>query len=222
MREGCIMSEAASGISPVRLLATADTWRYHAMTDTHSTSFQDYLFTIGFGPTQAQRFSERAAPRRPDECWMWSGTVTARQGYGILKLPSKPWCAHRIAWMLRHHRPVPDGMFVCHHCDTPGCVNPDHLFVGTAKDNSADMVRKGRGRSHPCDPSVFNIGIWRRDNAPFIGSNHPMAKLHETTVFEIKRALESGEPGVSIATRFGCSTYTVSNIRCGKQWKHVR
>jgi hypothetical protein len=77
-------------------------------------------------------------------CWIWLGGWNM-SGYGRIgrhgkALPS----AHRMFYTA-HKGPIPKGLFVCHKCDTPACVNPDHLFVGTAMDNVQDMIRKGRG-----------------------------------------------------------------------------
>ena len=75
-------------------------------------------------------------------CWLWQGTLLT-QGYGCFKIAGKMYKAHRVAYTLAKGT-IPPGMFVCHHCDTPRCVRPDHLFLGTSKDNSQDAVRKGR------------------------------------------------------------------------------
>ena len=76
------------------------------------------------------------------DCWMWTGW-TDNKGYGGLMHKNKPLKAHRLSWEI-HKGPIPEGLYVCHHCDTPPCVNPDHLFVGTAKDNTHDAIKKGR------------------------------------------------------------------------------
>jgi hypothetical protein len=87
---------------------------------------------------------------RSDGCWLWSACVD-EHGYGSFVRLQEDGShrlegAHRVAWELTHG-PIPDGLRVCHHCDTPPCVRPDHLFLGTQADNMADMQRKGRARN---------------------------------------------------------------------------
>ena len=82
----------------------------------------------------------------PAACWLWTGPRNS-WGYGrVWSFEAQTVLqAHRVAWTLVHG-PVPVGLYVCHHCDTPPCCNPAHLFLGTQRDNVADSFRKGRGR----------------------------------------------------------------------------
>jgi len=79
---------------------------------------------------------------KTDSCWLWTGGI-ATQGYGVFRVDGKSVSAHRHSYKI-HKGEIPDGMHVCHSCDVRNCVNPDHLWVGTATDNMQDMIKKGR------------------------------------------------------------------------------
>lgn len=85
-----------------------------------------------------------ARVHKTEGCWFWESTKN-HNGYGIVSRRAGNTLAHRVAWTLTHGE-IQDGLYVCHKCDTPPCVNPDHLFLGTQKDNVQDMIKKGRYR----------------------------------------------------------------------------
>lgn len=94
----------------------------------------------------AERFWKYVPDQPGDDCWEWAGSKRPA-GYGQLSINRRPAVAHRISYALC--RGDPAGLFVCHACDNPGCVNPNHLFLGTPLDNMRDMVRKGRRPDRP-------------------------------------------------------------------------
>jgi hypothetical protein len=105
-----------------------------------------------------ERFMRKVV--KGDGCWLWTG-APAQWGYGQFGMANKHWLAHRVSWFF-HNGPIPDGMFVCHRCDVPLCVNPDHLFLGTHQDNMDDMRAK---RRHPFARKTICIRGHRLDGA---------------------------------------------------------
>lgn len=92
----------------------------------------------------AERFNKKWQPVTETGCWLWTGAIT--KGYGMIGSglgDRRTLLAHRVSWELCNG-PVPAGLHVLHKCDTPACVNPDHLFLGTHTDNMCDMTKKGR------------------------------------------------------------------------------
>lgn len=107
--------------------------------------------------------------------------------------------AHVYSWGIENGKPVPEGMFVCHRCDNPSCVRPDHLFIGTAKDNNDDMDAKGRRRS-------------------VMGEEVNTAKLTDEIVIFIRQSSRSDD---ELAQRFSVMPMTIYNARNRITWKHL-
>lgn len=93
--------------------------------------------------TPEERFLYKTLPEPNTGCWLWLGALTGR-GYGQIKVKGVAVLAHRFSYEM-HKGKIPDGVYVCHTCDTPSCVNPSHLWLGTAKDNMVDKAVKRRG-----------------------------------------------------------------------------
>lgn len=139
----------------------------------------------------ADRFMDKVASIPIAGCWLWTGSVSPL-GYGQLTHGNKHQTAHRFSWR-RSVGEIPPGMCVLHRCDVPSCVNPHHLFLGTKRDNTHDMMKKGRDRC--------------------IGERNPGAKLTSADIAAIRAHSESC---VKAARRFGVSRSTISAIRRGE------
>jgi hypothetical protein len=92
--------------------------------------------------TAQQSFDEKYIPEPMSGCWLWTNALNL-DGYGKFHFELKRSSAHRASWEI-HRGPIPNGLQVLHKCDVPCCVNPDHLFLGTPKDNAQDCIKKGR------------------------------------------------------------------------------
>lgn len=99
--------------------------------------------------TVSERLEFYSIPEPNSGCLLWTGTYL-RSGYGQIELNQQKHRAHRLSWEVANGRTIPEGMVVLHKCDVPACINPDHLKIGSQKDNLEDARRKGRMRpNHP-------------------------------------------------------------------------
>lgn len=138
---------------------------------------------------EQDRFEAKAFPEPNSGCWIWTAT-TDKSGYGRFRVNGISVLAHRKAYEI-YTGPISAGLLVCHRCDTPACVNPDHLFLGTFLDNSNDMMRKNRG-------------VWRR------GENHKQSKLTTDQVLAIR---SDPRPTRRIAAEYGVTSSFISQLK---------
>lgn len=146
--------------------------------------------------TIRERFDAKWTPEPFSGCWLWTGMnsrgLNQQFSYGRIIVNARPLLAHRVSWQL-HHGEIPEGVSVLHRCDTPICVNPAHLFLGTRADNNMDKAIKNR--------------------------NAKTRKLTPDNARAIKRAI--GVAIWPLAHRFNVSYRTIVDVRKGRTWKHI-
>ena len=143
--------------------------------------------------------------RKGDFCWDWTHAVS-RGGYGKFSVKRSKWVeAHRISYLIENGV-IPDGICVLHKCDNKICVRPDHLFLGTHKDNIQDCISKGRARF---------------GSNPYHGQDHPNSKLANGVISIIRKYRKKGWKLREIAELCQVSQSLISMILNGKRWKHI-
>lgn len=156
-------------------------------------------------PRKAKSISERFWDKvdTSGDCWLWTANrLRGRDGtkrYGLIggsRRGGGTFYAHRVSWEI-HNGPIPEGANVCHHCDSPACVKPDHLFLGSQKQNVQDMDRKGRRGS--VGPQAGTTG-----------------KLSKKEVLSLMDMYSQGYKQDQLAKVFGVSRATVSNYLTGR------
>lgn len=154
---------------------------------------------IAITETQAKNFRSKIVSKTSGECWNWGASFN-NMGYGVFGVSGKLTAlAHRVAWTLRNGE-IPDGLFVLHRCDNPACCNPDHLFLGTQKENLADCVSKGRTA---------------------MGERNGTAKLNEEKVIKAVKLRDSGLSHKKIGAVMGVSRQAIGMILSGERWNHI-
>ena len=129
---------------------------------------------------------------KTDNCWLWKGAIK-RGGYGKFSVKGNTSAiASRVSYEL-FKGPIADGMYICHLCDIPSCVNPEHLWAGTHMENTLDMIEKERQHS----------------------------KLFPTDIIEIRKLWQQGSSNASLCKRFGITCGTISSIVNRRIWKHI-
>lgn len=143
---------------------------------------------------------------RRDGCWGWIGSKLPK-GYGTLMShhEHKVFSAHRFSWTV-HFGTIPTGLHVLHKCDNPECSNPEHLFLGTSKDNIRDAITKGRRYT----------GVKPR------GERHWKSKLDASQVIEIRRKYELGMSLASLGLDYSVYPTAIHKIVTRKLWRHLQ
>jgi len=166
----------------------------HRLAKQYNLTFQEFIIN----PLDIA-FWKRVQKRGEDECWEWQSDID-KYGYGVLNGRPREgfrkikYKAHRMAWEFTNGC-IPDGLCVCHSCDNPPCCNPNHLWLGTSQENTADMVKKGRS-----------------------AHNRAEEKLTESEVLIIREMSGTND---EIAKMFGVSRRAINAVRNYESWRHL-
>jgi len=167
--------------------------------------------------TVEQRFAQKVRIR--EDCWEWAGALSS-SGYGAFAVNRRIVGASRFAWVL-FVGPIPDGLFVCHHCDNRACVKwVDHLFLGTNSDNIKDAGNKKRLWNQQEDRRAgAAIARWRATRKAMGLSGSARGKLTLSQVQEIRRRADEGEKRSALAIEFGVHRGHLDKLAKGGSWK---
>lgn len=162
-----------------------------------------------FTPKDIARFWVKVNKRTDDECWMWLGATSKVNGYGQFGFKGRSYCAHRMSYRINRGNFDPE-LKVCHSCDVKGCVNPNHLWLGTQTDNMRDCKKKGRL-------------YYQRPESRKRGEEHGSSKLTDAHIRAIRYMYATGYfTHEEISDHFRISETEIRNIVDNKVWRHVQ
>lgn len=149
------------------------------------------------------RFMSYVMPEPNTGCWFWTGAVIGkgRKAHGVSYANGKRILAHRLSFII-HKDQIPEGLIICHHCDNPRCVNPDHLYAGTDQQNAMDKVRRGRNRNP-------------------VGEKHGRAVYTEDIVTKALEMRLQGHTNVFIAKTLSIHERAITDFAAKKSWAHI-
>lgn len=157
---------------------------------------------LRYHPQFVRSFMESRVTKNEDGCWDWNGAVN-HFGYGTQSWRGRIMPAHRLLYMLTHGVSISKVLEVCHSCDRPICVNPDHMWLGTHHENLRDASLKGRMASLP-------------------GEDSPVAKLSNADVIEIRRLFDTGDfTKAALGKMFDCTAMNILHIVKRQSWTHI-
>jgi len=154
-----------------------------------------------------ERLKNNSVLNHDTGCIEWTGALHRGYGRNAFRDEEGKWFSkyvHRVAYE-EYVEQIPSGMCVCHRCDNPKCINPEHLFLGTNKENTHDKINKGR-----------------ENYSPVRGEKSGQAKLTEKQVILIKQLYNYGITQKKIASEFGVAPLAIRSIVNGKTWRHVK
>jgi len=162
-----------------------------------------FIRDTGILNTDKNRFYSNIIINDETECLEWKGTIKSN-GYGQFKNLNKKWFhAHRYSYELFIGK-IPEKMCVCHCCDNRKCINPSHLFIGTKKDNTQDMIKKNR-QAYVSSP----------------GERNGRAKLKYCDIINIRKYLDSGMNCTKISKIYNVSISAINRIQLNKSWRNI-